>query len=117
MKKKELKDQIGRPKLGEKKRRFRISASFTSDEKIRITNKANDANISPSDFLYRAALGKQISPPTPKVNLQALREINTIGRNLNLLLKAIYDYHKIDPKTIDKYFAILSELKSQIIGR
>lgn len=114
---KERREKIGRPKLGEAKRRFRIYASFTNDEKLRILKKAQDANISPSDFLYRAALGRQISPPHPQVNLDALREINAIGRNLNLLLRGIYNYHQIEPTTIEKYFAILSELKSQIIGK
>lgn len=72
--------KIGRPRLGAKKRRFRIAASFTLEEKEYIEDIAKYLNISPSDFLYRAVLSQEIAPPPPAVNLAALREINAIGK-------------------------------------
>lgn len=107
--------KIGRPRLGAKKRRFRIAASFTLEEKQRIEEIAKALKISPSDFLYRAVLSREINAPPPPVNLAALKQINAIGKNLNLLARAVYSGCKIDLRAVDKYFAILSALKSEIM--
>lgn len=107
--------KIGRPRLGAEKRRFRIAASFTLEERKRIEEIAKSLKISPSDFLYRAALSREVAAPPPAVNLSALKEINAIGKNLNLLARAVYSGCKIDLRAVDKYFAILSALKAEIM--
>ena len=108
--------KLGRPPLGAEKRRFRIAASFTLEERDRILEIANWAKISPSDFLYRLAMNQKIAAPPPAVNLAALREINEIGKHLHLLAKAD-GVDKFDSPTLEKYFAILSELKAVIMEK
>ena len=113
---KDRKNRIGRPQLGDQKRRFRISASFTQEEKNRIFQKALEAKISPSDFLYRAALKREIAAPPSTVNLAAVRELNAIGKNLNLFVREAYFRDPHDLYMIDRYFEMLSEIKMEILG-
>jgi hypothetical protein len=108
------KEKYGRPPLGDKKRQSRIAASFTTAEKTSIEAKAKLARISPSEFLYRAALQREVAEPTPAVNLQAVKELNAIGKNLNLLLKTTYGKQQFDVQTVEKYFKILLEIKSEV---
>lgn len=108
---------IGRPRLGAGKRRYRIAASFTLEERNRILDIAKWFDLAPSELLYRAALLLKISSPPPRVNLEAIREINAIGKNLNLIARAACSGQDLDWKTIEKYFAILSELKSVIMEK
>ncbi len=73
--------RLGRPRLEADKRRFRIAASFTLEERNRILEVAEWCRLSPSEVLYRAALLLKIKPPPPKVNLEALRVLNEISKN------------------------------------
>lgn len=116
MKNKEKK-RLGRPQLGEEKRRYRIAASFTLDEKNQILEIAEWCGLSPSEVLHRAALLLKIKPPPPKVNLEAIRVINEINRNFYLLLKRLETDRTIDTNVADQYFRILAGLKAVIMEK
>lgn len=116
MKNKDTK-RLGRPRLGDEKRRYRIAASFTLEERNMILEVAETCRLSPSEVLYRAALLVKIKPPQPKVNLEAIREINEVGKKLNLIVDLLKRGCQIDTRVVGKYFAILSELKSVIMEK
>jgi hypothetical protein len=116
MKNKDTK-RLGRPLLGEEKRRYRIAASFTLEERNQILEIAEWCGLSPSEVLYRASLLVKIKPPTPRVDLEAIRAINEVSQNLNLLVDLLKRGYQIDTRVVGKYFAILSELKSVIMEK
>ncbi len=109
--------RLGRPRLGAEKRRCRIAASFTLEERNRILEIAECCQLAPSEVLHRAALLLKIKPPTPRVDLEAIRVINEINKNFHLLLKMLETDHTIDTITVDKYFRILAGLKSVIMEK
>jgi len=109
--------KLGRPQLGEEKRRYRIAASFTFEERNQILEIAEWCGLSPSEVLHRAALLLKIKPPPPKVNLEAMRVINEISKNFYLLLKRLETNQTIDTSVVDKYFRILAGLKSVIMEK
>lgn len=116
MKNKE-KERLGRPPLGEEKRRYRIAASFTLEERDRILDIAKWFGLTPSELLYRAALLQKISAPPPAVNLAAIRQINSINQQLKLIISLLQTGCRIDTRVVDKYFAILADLKSVIMEK
>ena len=107
--------RLGRPRLGDEKRRYRIAASFTLEERNQIMEIAEWCRLSPSEVLHRAALLLKIKPPPPKVNLEAIRVINDISKNFSLLLKKLETEQTINTSVVDKYFKILAGLKSVIM--
>ncbi len=107
--------RLGRPRLGVDKRRFRIAASFTLEERNSILEVAEWCRLSPSEVLRRAALLLKIKPPPPKVNLEAIRVINEISKNFSLLLKRLETDRSVDASVADTYFKILAGLKSVIM--
>jgi len=109
--------RLGRPPLGTEKRRCRIAASFTIEERDQILEIAECCQLSPSEVLHRAALLLKIKPPTPRVDLEAIRVINEINKNFHLLLKMLETNHTIDTTTVDKYFRILAGLKLVIMEK
>lgn len=109
--------RLGRPELGAEKRRCRIAASFTIEERNRILEIAGCCRMSPSEVLHRAALLLKIKPPTPKIDLEAIRVINEINKNFRLLLKMLETGHTVDTTTVDQYFRILAGLKSVIMEK
>lgn len=111
------KERLGRPRLGEKKRRYRIAASFTLEERNRILEIAEWCQLSPSEVLHRAVLLVKIKPPTPRVDLEAIRVINEISKNFSLLLKRLETDHTIDTTVADQYFRILAGLKLVIMEK
>jgi hypothetical protein len=114
MKKKGAK-RLGRPRLGDKKRRYRIAASFTLEERNKILEVAEWCRLPPSEVLRRAALLLKIKPPPPKVNLEAIRIINEISKNFKLILKNLETDRTVDTSVVDTYFRILAGLKSVIM--
>ena len=107
--------RLGRPRLGAEKRRYRIAASFTLEERNQILEVAEWCRLSPSEVLHRAALLLKIKPPPPKVNLEAIRIINEISKNFSLLLKKLEEDRTVDTRVVDTYFRILAGLKSAIM--
>lgn len=116
MKNKDTK-RLGRPRLGAEKRRFRIAASFTLEERNKILEIAEWCGLSPSEVLHRAVLLLKIKPPIPKVNLEAIRIINEINKNFSLLLKRLEEDRNVDASVADTYFRILAGLKSVIMEK
>lgn len=116
MKNKDTK-RLGRPKLGEEKRRYRIAASFTLEERNQVLEIAEWSGLPPSEVLHRAVLLLKIKPPPPKVNLEAVRVINEISKNFSLLLKRLEIDCTIDESVADKYFRILAGLKAVIMEK
>lgn len=109
------KKRLGRLRLGAEKRRYRIAASFTLEERNQIMEVAEWCRLPPSEVLRRTALLLKIKPPPPRVNLEAIRVINEISKNFSLLLKRFETDHTIDTSVVDKYFKILAGLKSAIM--
>lgn len=116
MKNKDTK-RLGRPRLGAEKRRYRIAASFTLEERNRILEIAQWCHLSPSEVLYRAALLLKIKPPTSKIDLEAMRVINEISKNFSLLLKMLEANHTVDTRMVDQYFRLLAGLKLVIMEK
>ena len=109
--------RFGRPQLGAEKRRCRIAASFTLEERNQILEIAECCGLSPSEVLHRAALLLKIKPPMPKIDLEAIRVINEINKNFQLLLKMLETGHPVDTTTVDQYFRILAGLKLVIMEK
>lgn len=109
--------RLGRPRLGAEKRSYRIAASFTPEERKTILELAEWCRLSPSEVLRRAALLIKIKPPPPKVNLEAIRILNEISKNFNLLLKNLETDRNVDMSVADTYFRILAGLKSVIMEK
>ena len=109
--------RFGRPPLGAEKRRCRIAASFTFEERNRILEIAECCGLSPSEVLHRAALLLKIKPPTPKIDLEAIRVINEINKNFHLLLKRLENNQTVDTSIVDQYFRILAGLKLVIMEK
>ena len=107
--------RLGRPRLGAEKRRYRIAASFTLEERNQIMEVAEWCRLSPSEVLHRAALLLKIKPPPPRVNLEAIRVINEISKSFSLLLKRFETDHTIDISAVEEYLKILANLKSAIM--
>lgn len=107
--------RLGRPRLGAEKRRCRIAASFTLEERNQILEIAECCRLSPSEVLRRAALLVKIKPPPPKVNLEAIRVLNEINKNFYLLLKKLETNQTVDASVADTYFRILAGLKAVIM--
>lgn len=103
--------------MGSAKRRYRIAASFTLEERNRILEVAEWCQLSPAEVLHRAALLLKVKPPIPKIDLEAMRVINEISKNFNLLLKELEANHTIDTTVIDTYFRILAGLKLVIMEK
>lgn len=109
--------RLGRPQFGAEKRRCRIAASFTIEERNQILEIAECCGLSPSEVLHRAALMQKIKPPTPKIDLETIRVINEISKNFRLLLKMLETGHTVDTTTVDQYFRILAGLKLVIMEK
>lgn len=109
--------RFGRPPLGAAKRRCRIAASFTIEERNQILEIAECCRLSPSEVLHRAALLVKIKPPIPKIDLESIRVINEINKNFRLLLKMLETGHTVDTTTVDQYFRILAGLKLVIMEK
>lgn len=109
--------RFGRPPLGAEKRRCRIAASFTIEERNQILEIAECCGLSPSEVLHRAALLVKIKPPMPKIDLEAIRVINEINKNFHLLLKRLETGHTVDTTMVDQYFRILAGLKLVIMEK
>jgi hypothetical protein len=111
------KQRLGRPPLGTEKRNYRIAASFTFEEWKTILEIAEWCQLPPSEVLRRTALLLKIKPPPPRVNLEAIRVLNEISKNFNLLLKKLETDHSIDTSVVNEYFRILAGLKSVIMEK
>ncbi len=109
--------RLGRPQLGAEKRRCRIAASFTIEERNQILEIAECCGLSPSEVLHRAALLLKIKPPPPKIELEAIRIINEINKNFCLLLKRLETEQTVDTSVVDQYFRILAGLKLVIMEK
>lgn len=77
--------KVGRPKK-EDKRRHRVGVSLTAEEFLTLQKRAEKTKTTVSDFAYRAVLGKEIIVPI-MANYEAVRELNAIGKNINLIAK------------------------------
>ena len=113
------KRQGGRPRLtAEEKRSFQIKVGFTPSQYQRLAERAETANIPEPEFIRRVCINQPIYT-IPKVNAQALVELNKIGVNINQLTKvsnasanfnAIFELEKItlELKKIGKQIAWLA---------
>lgn len=102
--------KIGRPKQQENRTR-RVAASFTEQEFEVLQAKAAAAKITLSDFVYRASLNKEIKV-TQQANFEAVRELNSIGKNLNAAIrKTALD--QTDYRIVTRFLFELQELKEK----
>jgi hypothetical protein len=64
---------------------------FAADEYEQLKEKAYSARVSISEFIRRAALRRRVvePPPPPQLNWKLYEELNSIGVNLNQLVKAV----------------------------
>ena len=103
---------IGRPKK-EEKRHHRVGLSLTTAEFLDLQKRAEKTKTTISDFAYRAVLGKEIVVPAP-ANYEAVKELNAIGRNINLIAKkSITD--EIDMSVINEYLDEIREIKNRLM--
>lgn len=81
------KRQGGRPRLTpDEKRSFQIKVGFTPSQYTTLSNRAEIANLPDCEFIRRVCINQQIYT-IPKVNAQALIELQKIGVNINQLTK------------------------------
>lgn len=103
----------GRPRKVEK-RSFRIGLSLSEEEYSRIRTKAEEAKITASDFAYRAVTKKEIVVPI-QANYELIRELNAIGRNVNLIAKKSI-VEQTDLKIISEYLDEIREIKNRLLN-
>lgn len=77
----------GRPRLTPEERRcYKIKVGFTPSQYEKLAQRAETANISEPEFIRRLCINQPIYT-IPKINSNALIELNKIGTNLNQLTK------------------------------
>ena len=84
--------KTGRPRLGEKKKTHRVGVFFTSEEFAKIQLNASRAGLTEAEFLRQLGLGKEVKAPPRAASFAAVKEINAIGKNLNLLVRAVHTF-------------------------
>jgi len=85
---------MARPtKSGDTKRELTIRVRVTEAEKNLIWQKAQDANLSPSDFLRSKSIGstpaRTLPSPERRTLLDFLAELGKIGSNINQIARAL----------------------------
>ena len=77
----------GRPRLlADERRSFQVKVGFTPSQYQKLAERAETANIPEPEFIRRVCINQPIYT-IPKVNAQALVELNKIGVNINQLTK------------------------------
>jgi len=98
-----------------KTKRFNFRVSDTIDSLIR--KKANDANMSITDYIVRCAIGKEI------VNYDGLKELTTqvkkLGNNVNqlLILSRQGKINTVNLTSTQEELKCIHELLSETLGR
>ncbi|MBK1990169.1 plasmid mobilization relaxosome protein MobC [Sphaerospermopsis aphanizomenoides BCCUSP55] len=71
-------------------RTIRHPVRFAADEYEQLKQKANEARVSITEFIRRAALRRRVVelPPPPELNWKLYTELNAIGVNLNQIATA-----------------------------
>lgn len=89
---------------------------FAADEYEELRRKANQAQISISEFIRRAATNKQIRAykPPPQVNRKFYQELSAIGVNLNQLVRAMNTANKAG-KLVEVDVNAIADLVGSII--
>ena len=84
---KKKKRKGGRPRLtSDEKRSFQVKVGFTPSQYQKLSERAETASLAEPEFIRRICINQQIHT-IPKVNSQALVELNKIGVNINQLTK------------------------------
>jgi len=105
----------GRPPLiPAERRRFKIKIGFTTSEFEKLADRAETANVSEPEFIRRICLNQQIYA-IPKINAQALTELNRIGNNINQLARRANELNIIPtPRQLDQITHELNQIGKQI---
>lgn len=109
--------KTGRPRLGEKKKTHRVGVFFTAEEFAKIQNNAQRVGLTEAEFLRQLGLGKEVKAPPPAANFATVKEINTIGKNLNLLVRAVYTFELEDATEITNSIKRIESSLQETIGR
>ena len=80
----------GRPiKQAHEKRSAQRKIRFTLAEVEYIRLQASRAHVSASDYIRSAALRVKLQPPRSRADTELLRELNSIGVNVNQIARAL----------------------------
>lgn len=104
--------RLGRPKK-EDKRQHRVGLSLTTDEFADLQRRAEASKTTVSDFAYRAVLGKEIVVPV-EANYEAVRELNQIGRNINLIAEK-FAAKETDLKIVAEFLDEIRAIKNKLM--
>lgn len=78
-----------------------VPIRFTISEREHLRANANEARLSLSEWVRRAALQRRMPPTTvPAVNLDTYQELCRVGNNLNQLMRAIHSEGRAIPEVI-----------------
>lgn len=109
--------KTGRPRLGEKKKTHRVGVFFTAEEFAKIHLNAGRAGLTEAEFLRQFGLGKEVKAPPSTANFAAVKEINAIGKNLNLLVRAVHTFEIEDAVEITNSVKRMELSLQETIGR
>jgi hypothetical protein len=107
----------GRPRLGEKKKTHRVGVFFTAEEFAKIQLNAKRVGITEAEFLRQLGLGKEVKAPPRTVNFAAVKEINAIGKNLNLLVRAVHTFEIENATVITNSVKRMESSLQEAIGK
>jgi hypothetical protein len=109
--------KTGRPRLGEKKKTHRVGVFFTAQEFAKIQLNAERARLTEAEFLRQLGLSKEVKAPPRAANFAAVKEINAIGKNLNLLARAVLTFKVEDASEILDSIKRMEASLQETIGR
>lgn len=66
-----------------KTKKARIQLRVETETKLTLRSKAEQCNMSLSDYIVRCGLQQHISPPKSNIDQECVRELSRIGNNLN----------------------------------
>ena len=97
-----------------------VPIRFTVAERDHLRSNANEARLSLSEWVRRAALQRRMPPTTvPTINLDTYQELCRVGNNLNQMMRAIHSEGRAIPEVtvlLESLLLIVKTVGFQTIG-
>jgi hypothetical protein len=112
---KEKQNAGGRPALGNSKKQFYVTASFTKDEHEELVNKAEVANVKLAVLVSKLAIKGKVIPRYSVEEKEIIKGIVALNNNLNQLAKNLnYFVNNFNQKEVNKQVIRIDELLDTI---
>lgn len=112
---KEKQSAGGRPALGNSKRQFYVTASFTKDEYENLVKKAEVANVKLAVLVSKLSIKGKVIPRYTVEEKEIIKGIVALNNNLNQLAKNLnYFVKNYNQKEVNKQVIRIDELLDNI---